>query len=211
MLALELLASLRSKIDECPASALAACLEGLTACNDRLDQILREDQEVVAREAEEAAARAVEEALKAVAREEDEAAARALEEALKALAREEEEAAARAVEEALKEAKKEEEAAAARRSVEDSMPPGVEPSILDESAVRALLGRPVRISGLERTNLNGRVGRVYSWHARLQRAGVQLLGDARNAPLLAIQPRFLHELHAPGAVRLPNRTISSHS
>ena len=69
----------------------------------------------------------------------------------------------------------------------------------DESDFNALLGRRVRLHGLcARPELNGRVGRVWSWHEEAGRAGVKLegAGGADEDGTLAVRPANLAVLAA---------------
>ena len=64
----------------------------------------------------------------------------------------------------------------------------------DESDFNALLGRRVRLHGLcARPELNGRVGRVWSWHEEAGRAGVKLegAGGVEEDGTLAVRPANL--------------------
>lgn len=68
----------------------------------------------------------------------------------------------------------------------------------EESDFHQLLGKSVRLHGLgKRPELNGCIGRVFSWHAETGRAGVKLSGEAE---MLAIKTSNL-ELVGPDAGR----------
>ena len=64
-----------------------------------------------------------------------------------------------------------------------------------ESDFNSLLGKRVRLVGLKaRPELNGRTGRVYSWHEDKGRAGV-VLDDDDDEGTLALRPANLEEVH----------------
>jgi hypothetical protein len=54
-----------------------------------------------------------------------------------------------------------------------------------------LMGKYVRLHSLQRAELNGREGRVFSWHAQTGRAGVRLVGEEK---MLALKPDNLFEI-----------------
>ena len=68
----------------------------------------------------------------------------------------------------------------------------------------ALRGRVVTVAGLKaRPELNGRTGRVYSWHEDKGRAGV-VLDDDDDEGTLALRPANLEEVHRAAEPAAPS-------